>query len=89
MNPLRHRTAVVITSYAVTYGAFATYFYYVLATHQRPEDHPKYPPSSAFVWAALYATAFFAAVAVIWLVGAVIWATVSSIVRLLKRKRIT
>ena len=84
-NPFR----VALIAYAITYGSFAIFFYYELATRQRPEDHPKFPPSSAFIWEPLYATALFAAIAAIWLVGAMIWAAVSAVIRLVKHRKIT
>jgi hypothetical protein len=87
VRAFRYPIAAVLTAYAVTYGGFAIFFYHGLATHQRPEDHPKFAPSSAFIWAALYATAAFAAIAIIWLIGAMIWATVSASARFLKQRK--
>ena len=87
MKRRRDPVGVVLLAYGITYGILAAIIYYGLATHQRPEDHAKFPPSWAFIWAGLYATAIFAAIAAVWGVGAMLWATICVVRDFMRGKR--
>jgi hypothetical protein len=73
MKRCGHAVIAVVGAYALTYGVLVLIEYRVLAAHQQPEDHPKFPPDAAWVFAALHATMIFGAIAVIGFLLAVLW----------------
>jgi len=73
----------VVVAFAATYGVLVVIDYCMLLAHQRPEDHPKFPPSAAWVFAALHTVIIFGVVAVV----AVIVSIVFSIWRFFRSRR--
>ena len=73
MNRFRHAVIAVVAAYAVTYGVLVFIEYRFIAAHQLPEDHLKFAPEAAWVFAALHATMIFGAIAVIGFLLAVLW----------------
>ena len=65
MNRFRHAVIAVVAAYAVTYGVLVFIEYRFIAAHQLPEDHLKFAPEAAWVFAAIHATMIFGAIAVI------------------------
>ena len=63
MNRARHVVVAVVAAYAVTYGVLVFIEYQLIGAHQLPEDHLKFPPEAAWVFAALHATMIFGAIA--------------------------
>jgi heme/copper-type cytochrome/quinol oxidase subunit 2 len=73
MKRFGHAVIAVVGAYAFTYGVLVFIEYRVLAAHQQPEDHPKFPPEAAWVFAALHATMIFGVIAVIGVAVAVVF----------------
>ena len=73
MNRFRHAVVAVVAAYAVTYGVLVFIEYRFIGAHQLPEDHLKFPPEAAWVFAALHATMIFGAIAVTGFLLAVLW----------------
>ncbi len=76
MKRFRHAVITVVGAYALTYGVLVFIEYRVLAAHQQPEDHAKFPPDAAWVSAALHATMIFGIIAVVGVAIAVLWSIV-------------
>ena len=76
MNRFRHAVIAVVAAYAATYGVLVFIEYHFIAAHQLPEDHLKFAPEAAWVFAAIHATMIFGAIAVIGFLLAVLGAAV-------------
>jgi MFS superfamily sulfate permease-like transporter len=73
MKRFRDAVIVVVGSFAVVYGVLVFIEYRVIAAHQLPEDHPKFPPEAAWVFALLHTTLIFGIIAVVGVTVAILW----------------
>jgi phosphatidylglycerophosphate synthase len=73
MKRFRNAVIAVIGGFLATYGLLVFMEYRLLAAHQLPQDHPKFPPEAAWIFAGLHTTLIFVMLAVVGVAIAVLW----------------
>ena len=73
MKGFRNAALVVTAAYAITYGVLVFIESRWIEAYQLAGNPAKFPPQSAWIFAALHATMIFGAVAIIGFLLAVLW----------------